>query len=80
MREETGLDAGAIELGPYTNNVFDDVEQHYLTVFVLARNARGAPENKEPHKCDGWRWFSWAQLPEPLFAPLESLRKSGFTP
>jgi 8-oxo-dGTP diphosphatase len=78
LREETGLELGAIELGPYTNDVFHEVGEQYLTVFVLAREATGIPQNKEPHKCDGWEWFDWAELPVPLFAPLETLRKSGF--
>jgi 8-oxo-dGTP diphosphatase len=78
LREETGLEAGTIEPGPYTNDVFHEVGQQYLTVFVLAREATGVLDNKEPHKCDGWEWFAWTQLPTPLFAPLESLRSSGF--
>lgn len=80
LKEETGLDLGAVELGPYTNDVFSDVQEHYVTLFVLARNCQGEPVNLEPHKCEGWSWFSWSALPEPLFAPLESLRRSGFTP
>jgi 8-oxo-dGTP diphosphatase len=78
LSEETGLVLGSIELGPYTNDLFPEVEQQYLTVFVLAREVTGEPENKEPHKCEGWAWFKWTELPTPLFAPLESLRKTGF--
>jgi 8-oxo-dGTP diphosphatase len=80
LSEETGLELGPIELGPYMNDVFHEVGEQYVTVFVLARQATGVPENKEPHKCEGWSWFNWAELPVPLFAPLETLRRSGFVP
>lgn len=32
----------------------------------------------EPHTCDGWTWFDWTGLCQPLFAPLQSLVASGY--
>lgn len=80
LREETGLEAREIELGPYTNDVFADPPAHWLTVFVVARGLVGAPRNVEPDKCEGWAWFRWDAMPEPLFAPLVSLRAIGWRP
>lgn len=80
LREETGLQAGSFELGPYTNDVFAAARRHDLTVFVVARGITGTPVNREPHKCEGWAWFRWGQWPEPLFGPLRSLLAIGWQP
>ncbi len=80
LREETSLELGPVLLGPYTNNLFPEVEQQYLTAFVIAYDAVGEPRNLEPHKCEGWAWFGWDELPAPLFAPMRSLVASGFEP
>jgi len=80
LLEETGLELGPSERGPYTSDVFDEVRQHYLTAFVLAPHTSGEPATLEPDKCEGWAWFDWSALPEPLFAPLQSLRDTGFVP
>ena len=33
----------------------------------------GTPELLELEKCEGWAWYDWAALPEPLFLPLRHL-------
>lgn len=76
--EETGLRLTAIREGPWTNDVFEKEAKHYLTAFVIAESAGGEPEIREPDKCDGWHWFRWDELPEPLFQPLATLRRQGF--
>ena len=80
LLEETGLSASSIELGPYTNDVFEDVREHYLTVFVTARGLSGHPQNLEPEKCEGWAWFPWGKFPSPLFKPLQTLLGIGWRP
>jgi 8-oxo-dGTP diphosphatase len=30
----------------------------------------------EPHRCENWEWFEWDNLPEPLFAPIQTLIKN----
>ncbi|CAL8994851.1 unnamed protein product [Prunus brigantina] len=87
LKEETGLDIDKkkMELLTVTNNVFSEQPKpsHYVTVFmrgVLADGDDQLPQNLEPTKCDGWDWYDWANLPEPLFWPLEKMVKSGFNP
>ena len=80
LREETALEIRRITLGPYTNTIFHEIEEQYLTAFVIAHDAIGEPVNVEPHKCEGWEWFRWTALPSPLFKPLESLVASGYSP
>jgi 8-oxo-dGTP diphosphatase len=76
--EETNLLIKNLRLGPFTNNVFETEKKHYVTVFVIATAASGTLTNREPQKCEGWAWFPWSRLPEPLFAPLLTLRDQGF--
>lgn len=78
--EETGLILEQVAPGPYSSDVFATEGKHYVTLFVLAHCAHGEPVVREPHKCAGWHWFAWHALPAPLFAPLESLQRSGFVP
>jgi 8-oxo-dGTP diphosphatase len=80
LLEETGLVAATIRQAPFTVDGFPSEGRHYVTLFVQAFDVTGEPENREPEKCAGWDWFRWDELPEPLFAPLQSLRSLGFTP
>ena len=80
LEDETGLCAKSIELGPYSNDVFHEAQRHFLTVFVIARGASGAPRNLEPDKCEGWAWFEWEKLPIPLFKPIQTLLSIGWRP
>jgi 8-oxo-dGTP diphosphatase len=78
--EETGLIVGDFRTGPFTNDVMAADDKHYVTLFVMASSVAGEPEVLEPTKCLRWAWFDWSALPEPLFQPLETLKRSGFTP
>jgi 8-oxo-dGTP diphosphatase len=80
LLEETGLVASSWELGPYSNDVFANDGKHFLTVFVVARGVTGTPRNLEPSKCEGWAWFGWESLPQPLFQPLRTLIALGWRP
>lgn len=80
LLEETGLSARVLELGPYTNDIFVPEQQHFVTIFVVARSIVGTPRNLEPARCEGWAWFPWDDWPSPLFPPLHSLRQIGWRP
>jgi 8-oxo-dGTP diphosphatase len=80
LLEETGLEIGPIEVGPYTNDVFVIEQKHFVTLLVVARSTIGSPTNREPNKCEGWHWFRWTELPKPMFKPLENLVKAGYKP
>lgn len=82
--EETGLRIGTVIAGPYANNLFVAEHRHTVTLFVradvLADGGAGEPVAREPDRCARWQWFAWSSLPEPLFLPLDNLRRSGFVP
>ena len=74
--ETPGGDVTLTDLMP----VFSEDEKHFLTVFVVARGVTGTPRNLEPTKCEGWAWFGWDELPQPLFRPLQTLVTIGWRP
>ncbi|MEI8364867.1 MAG: NUDIX hydrolase [Parachlamydiaceae bacterium] len=73
--EETGLKAIQIVPGSWTNDIFDD-NKHYITLFMFVTEFSGIPEVLEPLKCENWEWFEWDNLPQPLFASIQSLLKN----
>ncbi len=72
LLEETGLIAIAITPGPWTNDVFDG-HKHYVTLFMFVTEFSGTPQVMEPDKCESWDWYSWEELPQPLFTCIETL-------
>lgn len=80
VEEETGIHIKNLRYGPFTNDIFEAEDKHYVTLYVLADYLSGIPEVREPDKCGQWGWYDWHQLPEPLFVPIENLLKQGFHP
>lgn len=80
VEEETGLKVECLEFGTVTNDIFQEEGKHYITIIMIAEAATGEPEVQEPDKCEGWEWFSWDNLPEPLFLPISNVIKQGFNP
>lgn len=79
--EETGLSIKNIAAGPYTNDIFEGTTpKHYITLYMVAEYASGNPQVLEPEKCLEWGWFSWDDLPLPLFLPIKNLVDSGYDP
>ena len=78
--EETGLVVANLRLTTYTNDIFEAERKHYVTLFVIAEHNSGEPRGLEPAKCAGWEWFSWDNLPRPLFLPIQNLLKQEFHP
>lgn len=78
--EETGLQLDGLQPGAFVSDVFPEANKHYITLFMIAHQVRGEPQNCEPEKCAGWQWFAPEALPHPLFAPLQSwLSRDGLT-
>jgi 8-oxo-dGTP diphosphatase len=71
--EETGISIKNLSFGPFTNDIFEKENLHYLTVYVIADHENGEPEVKEPDKCLEWKWFAPENLPLNLFLPLKNL-------
>lgn len=80
VEEETGIKIQNVRFATITNDIFPLEKKHYVTVYMLADHLQGAPKNKEPEKAESWSWFSWEELPKPLFIPVENLLKQNFNP
>ena len=78
--EEAGIEINNIRFFTTTNDIFEKEGKHYNTIFVLADYVSGEPEIKEPHKCLGWDWYDWNNLPTPLFKTIENLLEQGLNP
>ena len=79
--EETGLKIqNPTIIGQVTNDIFIEEKKHYITIFVMGTSDNSEPKIMEPEKCDGWSWFDWEDLPQPLFLPIQNLIKQGFVP
>lgn len=77
--EEAGIQISEPQFVTATNDIILDEDKHYVTIYLKAEYLGGELKNLEPHKLEGWQWFAWEQLPEPLFLPIKNLRASGFS-
>ncbi|MEQ3515674.1 NUDIX hydrolase [Pseudoalteromonas sp. BZB3] len=73
--EETGLKVSGVSQLGFSNDVFNPLNKHYVTLYVVANGVEGEPEIMEPNKCLGWQWFALDELPKPLFLSLENFLK-----
>ncbi len=78
--EEAGIEIDKLKIGPYTNDFHLDEDKHYITLFVVSEYKSGDIQILEPDKMVKWDWFSWDNLPEPLFLPVKNLLKQGYNP
>jgi 8-oxo-dGTP diphosphatase len=80
VMEETGIKIKNVRFGTVTNDIFDGRKEHYITVNMIADWDSGEPFVKEREKAEKWEWFSWDNLPNPLFLPVENMLIQGFRP
>lgn len=78
--EEAGIKIKNLKLGTFTNDIFEKEGKHYVTLYVIAEYDSGEIRIMEPEKCEGWGWFEWGKLPQPLFIPIQNLLKRGYNP
>lgn len=71
--EETGLSLGTPALLTITNDVFSELQRHYITLWMLAEWRGGEPAIAAPDEADAIAWFVHDQLPDPLFLCLRNL-------
>ncbi len=76
--EEAGIELGHMQFVAATSDLIG--ENHYVTIFMVADYLSGSVEWKEPDQGGVWQWFTWEELPQPLFAPIVSLINQGYHP
>ncbi len=66
VREETGIELVDLVFVNLTNDPRQECNEHYIQVTFFA-NTDKDPKLTEPDSFSGWGWFSFENLPQPLF-------------
>src|SRR6266704_3663135 len=72
-QEETGVKIEEVKFRVITNDVFEQEHKHYITIWFDANYVSGELEVSSPQEESEVGWFSWHDLPQPLFLPLQHL-------
>ena len=74
--EETGIKVNKenLKLISVGNEIVHDA--HFVTLGFLAGEFTGEPRVMEPDEITEWRWFSFDNLPKPIFFPAEKVIKN----
>jgi 8-oxo-dGTP diphosphatase len=78
--EEAGVNIKNLRFGAVTNDISNEEQQHFVTIHMVANLESGEPQLMEPDKWERWDWFSWDELPQPLFYPYKILLEQKFDP
>jgi 8-oxo-dGTP diphosphatase len=76
--EETGVMIKDVTFRTITNDIFEEEGKHYVTLWMEARYASGEARVNSEREMSAVGWFSWDDLPSPLFLPFENLLASGY--
>ena len=78
-REEAGIEIKNLRFITITNDIHE-VGTHYVTICFVADWKLGDARVMEPDKCERWEWFSWKDLPSPLFLSTRNFLATGINP
>ncbi len=72
-QEETGVTISDVKFRVVTNDVFEEAQEQYITLWFDATYVSGEAKVKAPEEESEVGWFTWDSLPQPLFLPLQHL-------
>lgn len=78
VAEETGLEITNIRFGAITNDIFNNENKHYVTIWMISEWKSGKEQIMEPDKFITQKWITFDSLPDDLFLPWQNLIKSKF--
>lgn len=78
--EETGVVVGDLRFRAITNDLFEPLGRHYVTIWMEGTWLSGEPAVCAPYEMSEVGWFPWDALPEPLFLPLRNLLQGNCYP
>ena len=74
VKEETNLDVKSFDVISVSNDIVPD--KHFVTIGVICNDFDGEVQTMEPEEITKWNWFSFNELPNPIFPPSEKLIKN----
>lgn len=76
VMEETGLKIANVRFVAMTEDMFENDNKHYITIWVACDWVEGEPTITEPDKYLDQQWRTFSTLPTPLFEPCwKNLKK-----
>ena len=72
-KEETDVDIDNVHFVAMTNDYFEHSNKHYITIWMKGSYKAGTAKVNAAYESSAVEWFSWNELPSPLFAPFEKL-------
>ncbi|HLI08390.1 MAG TPA: NUDIX domain-containing protein [Ktedonobacteraceae bacterium] len=73
VKEETGLTIVDPTFRCITDDVFEDEQKQFITIWMVAQYNGGEPKVNAPDEESAARWFTWDSLPSPLYLPFQHL-------
>ncbi len=70
--EETQVVVDDVRYKAITNDFFETEGKHYITIWMEGQYVSGEPVAQEDELSE-LDWYTWDNLPEPLFLPLSNL-------
>lgn len=80
IMEECGISLKNVKQLTATNDVFEDLGKHYVSIHMHGTCDKPDFEVKEPEKHENFKWMIWDELPENLFLPVKSFVKNNKKP
>lgn len=72
-REETGVEVSNVEFVAITNDVLEEVDRHYITIWMRAETSDTAITIGDTEEIVEADWFDIADMPQPRFLFFENL-------
>lgn len=80
LMEETGLEVGEIRFLTFSTDVYQEYDEHWITLAFVTEWKSGEPQVLEPNKMTDWGWYAWNALPQPLLRSTRNFVDSGYNP
>ena len=78
-REEASIELENVKFITTVDNIWKEMGSHFVTLYYVADWKSGEPV-PQPVEFDKWDWFSWENLPQPLFQPAQLFVDTGLNP
>lgn len=69
IKEECGIEVQNVRF-LFVANITEFVPKHYCRIGLIAEWKSGEAQLLEPENCESWGWYSFDNLPSPLFSSV----------